>query len=154
MSPPYGFSWVDKPLFAALARPESARDLEWLRNQGIDLVITLTEEPLSSHWINEAGLLSMHVPVVDFEAPTQEQLSRCFSAIVKARARQMGVAVHCAAGMGRTGVVVACYLVAQGMAASDAIAQTRRLRPGSIETPEQLQAVEEFARRRRAYSES
>jgi atypical dual specificity phosphatase len=44
--------------------------------------------------------------------------------------------------------VLACYFVSKGMTATNAIARVRRLRPGSIETEEQAEAVEEFARRR------
>ena len=51
------------------------------------------------------------------------------------------------AGLGRTGVIVACYFVTTGLAARDAINRVRRLRPGSIETSEQAAAVTEFARR-------
>ena len=58
------------------------------------------------------------------------------------------VGVHCGAGLGRTGVIVACYFVAKDMTAKNAVARVRRLRPGSIETEEQEEAVNEFARRR------
>lgn len=58
------------------------------------------------------------------------------------------VAVHCMLGHGRTGTMLACYLVkTQKMSGSDAIREIRRLRPGSIETREQEQAVMEFHRR-------
>jgi atypical dual specificity phosphatase len=148
MPQPDGFSWIEKPLLGAMARPESPDDLTWLRGQGIDLLITLTEDPLRRDWVNEAGLLVFHVPVVDMEAPTQEQLDRCVSAITRAHDREMGVVVHCGAGLGRTGVVLACYFVNKGLSAQNAIARVRRLRPGSIETEEQADAVVEFARRK------
>ena len=61
----------------------------------------------------------------------------------------MPVAVHCGAGLGRTGVVLASYLVTTGMSASSAIAKVRKLRPHSIETDEQAESVEWFARRQR-----
>jgi atypical dual specificity phosphatase len=59
----------------------------------------------------------------------------------------MGVAVHCTAGKGRTGTVLAAYLVTTGLSAHAAIDRVRHLRPGSVETPDQEEAVEEFARR-------
>jgi len=148
MPQPDGFSWIEKPLLGAMARPESPDDLTWLRGQGIDLLISLTEDPLRRDWANEAGLLVFHAPVVDMEAPTQEQLDRCVSAITRAHDREMGVVVHCGAGLGRTGVVLACYFVNKGLSAQNAIARVRRLRPGSIETEEQADAVVEFARRK------
>ena len=149
MPQPHGFTWIDKPHLAGLARPESAEDLDWLRHQGIEVLVSLTEEPLRRDWVNDAGLLVVHEPVEDMEAPGQEQLDRCVSAIARAHERNMGVAVHCGAGLGRTGVVIAAYLIHQGRAARDAIAYLRRLRPGSIETEEQAAAVVEFARRKR-----
>lgn len=149
MAQPSGFSWIEKPRLAALALPETLDELVWLRQQGIELLLSLTEDPPRRDWLEDAGLLLFHVPVVDMEAPTQEQLDRCLSAVQRAHDRGMGVAVHCAAGLGRTGVIVACYLAAQGQSASEAIARVRRLRPGSIETTEQADAVRVFSRRRR-----
>jgi atypical dual specificity phosphatase len=147
---PAGFSWIDKPHLAALARPAGVGDLRWLREHGIDVLISLTEEPPSRREVNEAGLLMYHVPLEDMMPPSQEDLDRIISAIERARRSGMGVAVHCEAGMGRTGVVLACYLVSQGESAAQAIRRVRQLRPGSIETPEQEEAVHEFAARRRA----
>lgn len=58
------------------------------------------------------------------------------------------VGVHCALGFGRTGTMLACYLVKErGLAAGDAIAEIRHLRPGSIETHEQEKAVFQFYQR-------
>jgi atypical dual specificity phosphatase len=149
MSAPYGFSWIEKPLLAALARPSDAEDFTWLREQGIEVLVSLTEDRPRRDWVEQANLLVFHEPLEDMEPPTQEQLDRCVSAILKANAQNMGVAVHCGAGLGRTGVVLAAYFVARGMSAPNAIARVRRLRPGSIETEEQAEAVELFARRKR-----
>lgn len=154
MPAPQGFSWVEKPLLAALARPTSLEDLVWLRAQGIEVLVSLTEDRLRRDWTEEASLLVFHEPLEDMEAPSQEQLERAVSAILKATARNMPVAVHCGAGLGRTGVVLAGYLVAKGASAQSAVARVRRLRPGSIETDEQAESVEQFARRKKKEAES
>jgi atypical dual specificity phosphatase len=67
--------------------------------------------------------------------------------IRKANASRMGVAVHCGAGLGRTGTVVAAYFVTRGMGPREAVAKVRDLRPGSVETAEQERAIEAYARR-------
>ena len=145
--PPPGFSWVDRPRLAALARPDSGEDLQWLRRNGIDVLISLTESPLPRHWVNDAGILAVSVPVPDMESPSDRQLDHVLATIRKANESGMGVAVHCAAGLGRTGTVLAAYFVTTGLSARDALVKVRELRPGSVETAEQERAIERLARR-------
>lgn len=144
--PPEGFTWVDKPLLAAMAKPDSLEEFQWLRAQGIQLIISLTENPARRDYVNDAGLLLLHVPIVDLHPPSQRQIEVCMTAIQKALKQNMAVGVHCGAGLGRTGTILACYFVGQGISAKNAIARVRRLRPGSIETDEQIDSIEEFAR--------
>jgi atypical dual specificity phosphatase len=150
MSRPYGFSWIDKPLLAAMARPQALEELEWLRSQGIQILLSLTEEPPRRDWINQAGLMGYHVPIYDMEAPTPEQLQSCLTTIERAGASNMGLAVHCTAGLGRTGTIIAAYMVLKGATAEEAIARVRELRPGSIETEAQSLAVIEYAKSRKS----
>ena len=145
MSPPHRFDWIEKPFLAAMARPGGADELMWLRSKGIQIIITLTESPLPRHWVNDAGLMAVHVPVEDLAAPSLEQFELCISTIRRAKDQEFGAAVHCAAGIGRTGTVLAAWFVSEGLPAHEAIDRVRILRPGSVETPEQTRAVREFA---------
>lgn len=155
MSSPDGFSWIDKPRLAAHAQPGSLEEYQWLREHGIHLVITLAEDPPRRSWINEAGLFSMHIPIMDLQAPTQHQIDLCLAAIEKANGNKFGVGIHCTAGLGRTGTMIACWLVQhEELSPRDAITRVRRLRPGSIETDDQAEAVVEFARRRKMAAEA
>jgi atypical dual specificity phosphatase len=149
MSQPRAFSWIEWPRLAALAMPETEEELHWLRQQGIQLLLSLTEDPPPRTWVNNAGLLLLHVPIVDLEAPSQDQLDQCISAVGRAMENNMGVAIHCGAGLGRTGTILAAFFVHRSMSAGQAIARVRSLRPGSVETPEQADAIAEFARRRK-----
>lgn len=148
MPAPYRFSWIDEPWLAAMANPQGIEDLEWLRSKGLQVLLSLTEDPVRRDWTNEAGLLVVHIPIQDMEPPTVEQFDRCISTIDRAIANKLGVTVHCQAGLGRTGTVLAAYFVHQGKSATEAINEIRELRPGSIETTEQARAVTEYAKRK------
>jgi protein tyrosine phosphatase domain-containing protein 1 len=56
------------------------------------------------------------------------------------------VAVHCHAGLGRTGLAIACFLLASGQAASAprAVEMVRAARPGSLQTQVQVVFVSIF----------
>ena len=49
------------------------------------------------------------------------------------------------ARLGRTGIILACYLVSQGSNADRAIKEVRDKRPGSIEKEEQEKAIGAYA---------
>ena len=83
----------------------------------------------------------------DFTPPSPEQLECGVAAIEQAVASERKVAVHCGGGLGRTGTLLACYLVKGGLNPSEAIARVRAVRPGSVETPAQEAAVEDYSQR-------
>ncbi|HEY8596844.1 MAG TPA: dual specificity protein phosphatase 23 [Thermomicrobiales bacterium] len=146
--PLFNFSWLIEGELAGSARPLGGIGLATLNRRGVRVVISLTEKPPSASSLRRAGLVGIHLPIADFTAPTLAQIAVAVSAIDDFRARGLPVAVHCAAGRGRTGTLLAAYLVSQGMAAEAAIGQVRAQRPGSIETPEQEEVVREYARQR------
>lgn len=128
-----------------MARPAQPAELVWLRHRGIQVVLSLTEGPLPRAWVNDAGLMAVHVPIVDMGAPSPEQFDECLRVIRRASESKFGVAVHCQAGLGRTGTILAAWYVEQGLDAAMAIAKVREMRPGSIESREQEEAIATFA---------
>ena len=143
-----GFSWVIGGELAGMPRPGQSRTLEedllFLRERGIDLLVSLTEEPLDEAALREVGIASLHIPIVDFTAPTMEQMAVFSEAVDLRTASGDPVGVHCGGGLGRTGTMIAAYFVWQGESSKRAIARIRALRPGSIETEEQERAVADF----------
>ena len=143
----FNFSWIRDGELAGMAYPDAAA---WplLVEEGIGAVVSLTgRRPPGDP--EAAGLAVLHAPIPDFGIPSDADLRRTLRFIKQHVDDGRGVVVHCRAGQGRTGLVLAAYLVYEGMSAKDAIDRVRTLRPGSIETREQLELVERLARGQR-----
>ena len=139
-------SWLVDDRVAACRYPRSEKALHELAEQGVDMLVNLHAQPHSAATLARHGLTELHLPVRDFSAPTLEQLERGVAAIELALAANRKVAVHCGAGLGRTGTLLACYLVKQGLSSEEALVRIRAVRPGSVETPQQERAIQQYAR--------
>ena len=149
------FGWVLDNEVAGSQGPVNLQDLFFLYQQGVRAVIRMEERTIPADTGGHVDIIDLYVPVTDFTAPAQEQIDRMVKFIdEQAVWNDRPVVVSCYAGIGRTGTVLACYLVSCGSAPADAITEVRRRRPGSIQTPEQEAAVFEFARRHNAGDDS
>ncbi len=143
-----GFSWIVPGELAAMPIPGRDRPLDqdaaFLEQEGIRILVSLTEEPPDAGTLNAHSIDQRHIPVQDYAPPTTEQMSEFVTLVEDAVESGQPAGVHCTAGLGRSGTMAAAYLVATGASADDAIATLRELRPGSIETAEQEAAVRRF----------
>jgi atypical dual specificity phosphatase len=140
-----GFSWIVDGELAAMPVPGRTRplpeDVEFLQQAGVRTVVSLAEDPPDIAGVTAGSIHQVRIPVPDFTAPTLDQMIEFVDVVEHSAGRGEPAAVHCTAGLGRSGTMSAAYLVAKGATAAEAIARVRELRPGSIETEEQEEAV-------------
>ena len=140
----YGFSWVIDGQLAAMPQPSQA-ELAWVAEQGVAVLVSLTETGTDPALAAEVGVELVHIPVEDMTAPSLHQLHQFVTTAGPRMSSGEPVGVHCLAGMGRTGTFLASWFIWTGMGASEAIDHVRSLRPGSIETTDQEQVLQRFA---------
>ncbi len=122
-------------------------ELPELYAAGIRAVVSLRNIPSDRAVFEFAGFSFLCLPVPDGGAPTLEQASEFVHFVADQRQAQRPVTVHCEAGLGRTGTMLAVYLISQGDTAETAIRRVREVEKVAVETARQIFFLEEFAQR-------
>jgi len=112
---------------------------------GVRAVMSLLTIPSGAAVYWAAGFAFRCLPITDGGAPTIEQAQDFIAFVDRQIADHRPVAVHCEAGLGRTGTMLAAYLVLQGESAASAVGLVRSAERSAIETPRQIQFLEQFA---------
>ena len=140
---PDNFSWLIPEKLAGSAIPTSFEEIKWVLDEGIKSIVTIREEPLDDDWIKNVNYL--HVMSNDMGVPQFDDLAFAVDFIHRRLDDKEPVMVHCLAGLGRTGTILASYLVKyENMSADEAIEKVRKIRPGSIQSYPQEEMIFRF----------
>ena len=111
-----------------ISRPEAMQRLELLLAAGITSFVDLTEEgemPPYDGWLatmTEQHIRHRRVAIHDHDIPDSDgHMGDIVDAIEQELAAGHRVYVHCRAGIGRTGMSIACHLIRQGLSSEAAL---------------------------------
>lgn len=150
-----------------MARPTNLNSalIEDMRRQGVSAVFNLTMAGEHPHCGRREGILehcgfsydpellmANHIKHFNFSwpdmtIPTLHQALHIAQIATSEISAGGKVAIHCHAGYGRTGIAIACILIAKdGLNANEAVSCIRSRRPGSVQTTAQVDFVFHFER--------
>jgi len=150
---PNGFAWLLDRRLAGTPWPGLVRSAEYelrlLQGIGVTHLVTLTDRAFDTDLAARHGMSVSHEPIKDMQPPDLAQALRLCRHLDDLLASGAVVAVHCRAGLGRTGTVLACYWIwhhCGRLDAHQALRQIRQRHPGWVQSSTQVDFLHLFAR--------
>ena len=138
------FSWVVEDKIAGMERPglyqQLQQDIVFLKDKGISVIVNLEE-----YFWDYPSFELLHMPVKDFQPPDLEDFAPCIEFINQKIEEGKKVLVHCHAGMGRTNLMIAAYIVHFEREKPDtALERVKNARPMHMVTEKQEQSLWDY----------
>ncbi len=109
-----------------------------LKDLGIGAILTLTEEDDLHELHEKSGFHQLHLPIDDTMPPTVDTMGKALHFIDTSLNKNLGVAVHCLEGRGRTGTILCGWIAKkERLNYEDAIKRIHELRPYCVITKHQ-----------------
>ena len=145
--------WITDDI--AISAEPTNEDWPDLRIAGVRCVVDLREEaPDNAGVVGAAGLGYLRLPIVEGEAPTQDELRLATGWIDEHLSSDGPVLIHCREGRGRSATVAIASLVSMGMPLFEAFRLTLRVRPQTSINDAQQSALRTFAQGREPFREA
>lgn len=131
--------WIDKQRFAGASEP-NLEDFPFLKTFEWGGMVNLQNESSTDELATLLAIPYLHIPIKDFSIPTETDLETILEFFHECQNDNpnLPVLIHCTAGHGRTGTIIAAMLVViDRIKPEDAIKYVRGVNPLAIETKEQ-----------------
>lgn len=146
--PPH-FKWILPGQLAGMGKPglmgDMDQDLTAIATAGISHLVSLTKELFPGNKLRPYGISGRHFPITDMSVPAIGTTASLCRDIKRQMNDGNGVALHCHAGLGRTGTILASVLVWLGRSPEDAVKEIRAIGKGYIQNKAQLDFVYRFS---------
>ncbi|NOQ36730.1 MAG: ATP-binding cassette domain-containing protein [Methylococcaceae bacterium] len=145
---PREFHWIIANLLGGMQYPgllgDDDEDLAALQALDVKVLVSLTEIAYDFEKLTKNDIQGKHFPIVDMSIPTLEEAEQFCEEIEQCLQKNLTTVLHCKAGLGRTGTLLACMLVYRKSSAIQAIDKVRLTNPYYIQNEIQFNFIAEF----------
>ena len=129
---------------SGMPKPE-INDLEALSKKEIKAIVSLLEDGSLVENYSNNGFEKLWLPIVDNQVPTIEQVEKLVEFIDEQNKKGNQVAIHCKGGRGRTGTMIASYLISKGKSYEEAMEIINSKQKDAVKKEFQLNFLKELA---------
>lgn len=118
--------------------------IHYFRKKSVNAVIRLNKKMYEANRFTAHGVQHHDLYFPDGTCPSDGIMRRFLDIVEK---EPKALAIHCKAGLGRTGVLICCYMIKHyGFSAEEAMSYIRLCRPGSVIGPQQHYLIDHAPR--------
>lgn len=143
------FYWIIPGTIGGMQKPgllsDEEEDIRRLSAINVDFLVSLTMKPVELWKYRGSKIIGLHFPIKDMGAPEVKATYLFFSSLIPQLKKGKSAIFHCKAGIGRTGTMLACYLIMEGNTAPKSIEIVRSIFFRYIQSDEQIDFLHEFA---------
>lgn len=131
------FSWVVDQFLAASEYPDDEKKLKFLKSQGIISIVTLSEKKIDDNLLSKYKFRNLYLPIKDFDIPKLNDVLKFLRWMMLMEKWRVPTLVHCDAGIGRTGTMLAIYFISKGKSAKESLELIKEKRGFKVESLKQ-----------------
>ena len=147
---PRNFLWVKKGRLAGTPKPGILTDVDYdmsaLKRVGVTHLVNLMETRFSKKLLDKYQINGIHFPIKDMGVPSLHDAKAFCQHMESLMAEGEVLALHCKAGLGRTGTMLAAILIWEGKTALEALEKVRCIEPRWVQSEEQVEFLSDFAK--------
>lgn len=144
INPFNNFNWIIDGLVAASEYPDSEKKLEFLKEQGVKSIVTLSEKKIDDDLIIKYKFRYLHLPIKDFDVPKMDDIKKFLRWMKLMEKWKIPTLIHCDAGIGRTGTMLAILFLSKGKTPKESIEFVKEKRNFGLESIKQESFIYEI----------